>query len=386
MKKTITGFAVMMLTLTTGVDASDKIPAAVLVPGVSSPWPGKIVVNHDECVFRGDLARWGFTMALDAPQLALNLASWFTDGRPGKFLAYSSNIGLTGSQLAATMMGAGHSWTVTTSLDLDLATLLRYDAVFLGGTAVDTGLLIDYVRAGGGVYLEGGTGGFGDAVAEAAQWNPFLNAFGLNFEPEWIERWEVDPIPGTWTSPLFTNVRSLFYATGNPITKLDLSDPNTELFVNDYGKFATYRTKVIPVSVEVCPNRLQVSNDGLVSVTVAGSRTLDVTRIDVGSIRLMGVPARDGVVRRGVGTPGIQELGRISLRGCGSSSSARSTGLVLKFEERAVARAVLATLGPELWSQLSSADAIALTLTGRLKPEFGGTPIVGEDLILLRSH
>jgi hypothetical protein len=41
-------------------------------------------------------------------------------------------------------------------------------------------VLIDYVKAGGNVYLCAGTG-WGGAQPKADRWNTFLNAFGLNF-------------------------------------------------------------------------------------------------------------------------------------------------------------------------------------------------------------
>ena len=50
--------------------------------------------------------------------------------------------------------------------------------------AANNAVLIDYVNAGGNVYLAGGTGA-GGAAAEAAQWNTFLNYFGLGFEPSY---------------------------------------------------------------------------------------------------------------------------------------------------------------------------------------------------------
>ena len=48
----------------------------------------------------------------------------------------------------------------------------------------DNGILIDYVRGGGNVFLAGGTN-MGGAVKEAERWNPFLNAFGLSMEPKY---------------------------------------------------------------------------------------------------------------------------------------------------------------------------------------------------------
>ena len=66
---------------------------------------GKIVVNNDEWT----LSDLGFQQGPDTATFALNVASWFTGGTPGSFLAYSTNFGLSQSSLAAAMNGAGHA-------------------------------------------------------------------------------------------------------------------------------------------------------------------------------------------------------------------------------------------------------------------------------------
>ena len=76
---------------------------------------GKIVACHDDWT----LSDYAFNNA--TRQFALNLADYFTGGKPGKFLVYSLSTALshplTGTNLAATMMAAGHSWTVSRSVD-----------------------------------------------------------------------------------------------------------------------------------------------------------------------------------------------------------------------------------------------------------------------------
>src|SRR5439155_787975 len=70
---------------------------------------GKVLVSNDEW----PLSDYGYRLAPDAERFALNVADFFTGGgRPGRFLVYSTNWGLTGDRLAATMRGAGHAWTV----------------------------------------------------------------------------------------------------------------------------------------------------------------------------------------------------------------------------------------------------------------------------------
>ena len=79
------------------------------------------------------------------------------------------------------MTKAGYTWTVGTNIKFDLPTLLTFDGILVAADlAADNQVLIDYVKAGGNVYVCAGTGA-GDAQQEAGRWNTFLNAFGLKF-------------------------------------------------------------------------------------------------------------------------------------------------------------------------------------------------------------
>ena len=141
--------------------------------------PGKIVASGDEWT----LSDPGFSKAPDAGTYALNVANWFTGGSPGNFLAFARNFCLTGSQLAATMTGAGHSWTVDSNVDFTLPNLLQYDAIFVcGSLPPDNQVLINYVNAGGNVYLGGGTGDFATvALPSNPRWRSgSIYLFGLD--------------------------------------------------------------------------------------------------------------------------------------------------------------------------------------------------------------
>jgi hypothetical protein len=282
------------------------------------------------------------------------------------------------------MTGAGHSWTVRTDVDFTLATLLQYDAVFLAGTPADNDALIDYVRAGGNVYLEGGTGRLG-AAGEAATWNAFLNAFGLEFKPEYERLFtqQIVRIPESWTSPVFAGVREIYWADGNPITQLDPGSSSTRLYViGTTGMFATYDVSVIPVAVGICPNVLHLDGEGSISITIAHAGNVDPAQIDPASVRLLGAPARKGALHRGVAPPVRPLLGKAQLARCDGRGDMRVVGLVLQFDTPEIAQALVATLG----RTLAAGDAVVLSLTGRLKPEFGGTAIVGEDLVLIKGR
>lgn len=199
---------------------------------------GKIVVNNDEWT----LSSTGYASApVDTDRFVRNVASWFTGGGSGNFLAYTNNFGLTDSQLANTMANAGHTWTVSTAGTLNLALMQNYDAVFLGGyyTNIVVGDLILYVQNGGNVYLMGGTGVNG-AAFEAGFWNPFLNAFGLDFAPSY--NGISGNIPISSPHPIFAGVNQLYQNNGNSITDLQPANPNNEVLVNfnNQGLYAVY--------------------------------------------------------------------------------------------------------------------------------------------------
>jgi N-acetylmuramoyl-L-alanine amidase len=227
-----------------------------------------IFVNNDEWT----LSDQGFAQSPDTAQFARNLATWFAGGRPGSFLVYSTpfgfNTGLVGSELANTMTNAGHTWTVvSTTTTFSLADLLQYDGIFLAGSQADdfddpppvvppdTQVLIDYVKAGGNVYLASGTDPDNPA-SEAAQWNPFLHACGLDFVPTLND---VDGILKSNSShPIFASVQRLLQRDGNSIRKLDPSDPNAAILVQSQQGEGLYAVCSIGAPVEGAPTAIDL--------------------------------------------------------------------------------------------------------------------------------
>jgi hypothetical protein len=375
-RRTIATAVALMLLMITG--APGWAGGRLHVPAVNTPWPGKILVAHDEYA----LSDHGFTVAPGARQFALNVGAWLANGRPGRFLVHSSSPGLTGTRLAQTMERAGHDWTVDADAELTLSTLLQYDAVFIGGDEVDNALLIDYVRAGGGVFLVGGTG-LGGNVFEAAHWNMFLGAFGLRFDPNY----NVARQPGVYAvpanEPLFRGVGSLYEQVGNTITRVSATDPNTRILMSDgrLGLYATYQTSAIPVGVEICPNRLNVKSTGYLSVAIAGTPQLNVWSIDPASVRLLGAAPRGWMLNYNVIGWAGSLIGRTSLGSCGGGRPDRHLDLVVKFDNQDVVREIQRALG----RTLADGDTVAVTVTGKLRYEYGGRAIVGEDLVVAQK-
>jgi len=348
----------------------------IQVPGIATPWPGKIFVAHDEWA----LSDYGYQMSrASARQLTLNLAGWFTRGRPGHFLVYSSFPPLAGQEIAATMTAAGHTWTVDYTVPFTLSNLLQYDAIFVGGQVVDNSVLIDYVRAGGNVFLEGGSGLGG--VREASHWNTFLNAFGMALGDMYDYSRPDGIYTMTSTSPLFNGVTALYEATGNPIFKLNPSDPSVTLLVpyNGHGLYASYSAHVIPVTVEVC-ERLSHPGNGLIAVTIAGTPDFDVRAVDPGSVRVLNVTSSWSGYNFGASASRGQRLGKIGPDACRPGSD-RFLDLAFVFRGGSLVASAEAILGHPLYD----GDVVALTLTGRLKREFGGVAILGESVVEVKG-
>jgi hypothetical protein len=175
-------------------------------------------------------------MAPDARQFVLNIAACFAGGRPGNFLAYSDNFSLTSAGMANAMAAGGHTWLVSRSIDFSLPNLRQYDGIFVAGNTVNQQVLLEYLAAGGHVYLAGGTGSIG--VNDGVYWNPFLNAMGLRFATSFNGIRGVVPI--TSADPIFQDVHSLYQNSGNSISVVDETNPNTAIleFFNGQGLYA----------------------------------------------------------------------------------------------------------------------------------------------------
>ena len=208
---------------------------------------GKILVSNDEW----PLSDEGFAQTPeDARRFALNLANYFSGASRGNFLVYStpfgSTTGLAGTQLKNTMEAAGHTWNIiSTTRAFTLNDLLPYDAIFLAGSTADDfsnpspvmppapQVLIDYVKAGGNIYIASGTDPDLPPV-EAQQWNQVLNACGLQFAPVLNNINQTVPINSL--NPLFEGVHGLFQQNGTSILKLSPTDPRASILVSLQGQ------------------------------------------------------------------------------------------------------------------------------------------------------
>ena len=240
-----------------GDGVGDDIDNCPDVPNGSTTGQSKIFINNDEWT----LTNTGFAAAPDTPTYIANLADWFTGGGTGNFLAWSSNFGLAGSTLANTMANLGHSWTVSTSEPFTVANLQNYDAVFLGGNAVDQQVLIDYIAAGGNVYIMAGTG-WGGPVNEANNWNTFLGFYGLGFRPSYNGVGGVFSVASA-AHPVFDNVSALYSNNGNTVFQTTPINADTEGIVATGAGGGGFLFGVYDAAIDGLDGQQDIDGDGV---------------------------------------------------------------------------------------------------------------------------
>ena len=218
--------------------------SAVLFTPIQSKASGRIVVAFDDWT----LADIGFFAPCEPGTFATNVAAWFTGGVPGRFLAYSTHPGFTGADLANAMTSAGHNWAVDYTASFTVTNLLMYDGVFVGGSPADTNVLIQYVEAGGNVYV------FSGGTSANYLWNNFVTHFGLKFTGS-TSGGTVYSIVST--HPIFNGVDHLYGLNGNGdgtgVADLDPSDPRNAVVASYQGTglFAVWDGRVPVMNVRV---------------------------------------------------------------------------------------------------------------------------------------
>jgi hypothetical protein len=184
---------------------------------------GRIVVANDDWT----LSDRGWST--ESARFSTNIAAWFTHGSTGRFLGYLADPSHSFQMLGSTITNAGHTWVLDTSTPLTVTNLLTFDGVFLGvWPVISNSLLIEYVHAGGNVYVYGG--GYMD---EADKWNVFLSAFGLSFTNIGTCCWGgvMTAITNT-THPIFSGVSALFQDIGTAIVDTTPGDPRSQVVMS----------------------------------------------------------------------------------------------------------------------------------------------------------
>lgn len=125
-----------------------------------------------------------------------------------------------------------------------------------------------------------------------------------------------------------------------------------------------------------CPNPINVDSKGkgVLPIAINGSAGFDVTRIDPSSVMLEGVaPLRSQV--EDVSTAYAPFLGKASEFDCNNFGPDGFNDLTFKFSKAEIINA--------LASAVMDGEVVVLHLTGKLKEEFGGTGIIGQDVMVV---
>ena len=198
----------------------------------ATAFAGNILVSNDEWMFSDS-----FLPTAQDTKFAQNSISWLTGGvTTGNVLILSDNFGLTGSGYTSLLSGMGYTVTATTSVPVSLS---GYSAVLVAGMPVNNTLLSNYVNSGGSVFLEAGTGN-GGAASEAAQWNTFLNTYGLGLAPTYngvngntnVSAFSSQTPYGP---ALFNGVSSIYIDNGNNVVLGGVPTSNDQIFTDGSG-------------------------------------------------------------------------------------------------------------------------------------------------------
>jgi hypothetical protein len=133
----------------------------------------------------------------------------------------------------------------------------------------------------------------------------------------------------------------------------------------------------IPVAFDIhptsCPNPLNVGRRGVVPAAILGTEEFDVTQVDPATVMLAGVaPLRWSL--EDVVTPFDPFIGKQDAFDCNEFGADGYLDLTFKFDAPELAAAL---------GDVEDGDVLVLPLTGNLMEEFGGTPIVGEDVVVI---
>jgi len=158
---------------------------------------------------------------------------------------------------------------------------------------------------------------------------------------------------------------------GNTIVGYGINpEGHYEAFVANISSHEVVELDIKPGS---CPNPLNTKSKGVLPVAILGTEDFDVYEIDVATVELEGVkPIRSGY--EDVATAFEPPIGKEDPFDCTEEGPDGFTDVTLKFD----AQEVLAALG-----EVGDGDVVVLELTGNLLEELGGTPIQGEDVVVI---
>jgi len=137
---------------------------------------------------------------------------------------------------------------------------------------------------------------------------------------------------------------------------------------------------VVPMNIQPfrCSNTFNSKRKKpFVAVAVLGNTEFSVEQLDLSSLRLEGVAAYDFHIVRDVGTPVASVIDIKHPRYCDATEKDGFDDIVVFFNRAKI----LDVLG-----EVTDKETVVLRLIGNLKEEFGGKPVVAEDLVIMKNR
>lgn len=123
-----------------------------------------------------------------------------------------------------------------------------------------------------------------------------------------------------------------------------------------------------------CPNPINYGSAGVTPVAILGTADLDVTTIDLQTIRLQETVAPLRWAYEDVSTPYEPFVRKEGRYACNTLGGDGYMDLTLKFQTSDLVKA---------FGDVKDGDVLVVKLTGNLKEEFGAVPIYGEDVVVI---
>jgi len=190
-------------------------------------------------------------------------------------------------------------------------------------------------------------------------------------------------------------------ALGTRFGEIILTDTDfSSIFTFDVGEseifvefVPTFVPEPISIDIDVkpgsYPNSINLKSQGVLPVAILGTEDFDVTTVDPASIRLLDVAPLTTIGghmshmrTRFLGdeaAPYEPFTGKMEALDYTDVNADGFIDLIMRFDTQEVVKAIEDALGREV----EDGEVVVLTLTGNLLEEFGGTPIVGEDMAVI---
>jgi hypothetical protein len=187
-----------------------------------------------------------------------------------------------------------------------------------------------------------------------------VDTFQFNAEPD-----DVFTFIGVWSDTAF-----------NRVEIREIGSNNDDEYFGQFYTGTTPLSLLQPVAVDIkpqgCPNPLNTKSQGVTPVAILGTADVDVTQIDIASVRLEDVAAIRSAIED-VATPYTPTNGLDGAPACTDLGPDGFDDLTLKFD----AQELIGALG-----EVEDGEVRTVTLTGLLQD---GTPIEGEDVVVIKA-